>query len=72
MPGREEHAPYGWRRVDSQLVSDPFEQLVIARMRAWHSEGLTYGAIARRLNAGGTHCRVRRWTARTVAAVLEG
>lgn len=71
VPGPEDQPPYGWRRADGQLVADPVEQLVIARVRAWHSEGLTHAAIARRLNAGGTHCRARRWTAGTVAALLK-
>ena len=43
---------------------------MIARMRAWQSEGLTHGEIARRLNAEGTHARAGRWNARAVAAAL--
>lgn len=70
MPGREE-PPYGWRHEGGELVADSVEHLVIGRIRAWHSEGLTYSAIARRLNAGGTACRGDRWSARAVAAVLE-
>jgi hypothetical protein len=58
--------------MGGELVADPVEHLVIARMRAWHSEGLTYAGIARRLNGEGTAARGGRWTARAVAAVLQG
>ncbi len=71
MPGRGE-PPYGWRHGDGELVADAVEQLVIAQMRAWHSEGVGYGAIARRLNAVHTPARSGRWTGQAVAAVLEG
>lgn len=70
MPWRDE-PPYGWRRVGGRVIADPVEHLVIGGMRAWHSEGFTYAAIARRLNAGGTPARAGRWTARALAAVLE-
>lgn len=70
MPSRNE-PPYGWRSTGGEMAADALEQLVIAQMRAWHSEGLTHGAIARRLNAGRTSSRDGRWSARMVAEVLE-
>lgn len=53
------------------MAADAVEQLVIGQIRAWHSAGLTHGAIARRLNAGRTSSRDGRWSARMVAEVLE-
>jgi len=53
------------------LVADAVEQLVIARMRAWASDGLSHGGIARRLNTERTQGRDRRWTSRAVTEVLE-
>lgn len=66
-----EKPPYGWRLVGCDVVADPVEQLVIGEMRSWHSEGLTYAAIARRLNSDGTTAGSGRWTARAVTVVLQ-
>jgi hypothetical protein len=68
---RRDPPPYGWRLMGGDVVADAVEHLVIARMRAWYSEGLTHGSIARRLNAERTPGRYGRWTAREVATLLD-
>ncbi len=63
--------PYGFEAQDSMLVQSHAEQGVIVEMRAWRSKGLTFRAIANRLNRdriptknGGT------WHAATVRQIL--
>ncbi len=48
MPGREDRLAL-WRvGAGGGMLADPVEHMVIARMQAWHSEGVGYAGIARR------------------------
>jgi DNA invertase Pin-like site-specific DNA recombinase len=68
--------PYGKRAVHGELVDDPAEQQVIARIRELHAAGMSLRQIARTLDAEGVRPRRgRRWQDRTVAKIvarLEG
>jgi DNA invertase Pin-like site-specific DNA recombinase len=63
--------PYGKRAVAGELVDDPAEQQVIARIRELHTGGASLRQIARTLNAEGLRPRRgRRWQDRTVARIV--
>jgi DNA invertase Pin-like site-specific DNA recombinase len=47
------HAPLGYVRDGDELHPDIGEQEVIARIMDWRRSGVSYGGIAKRLNAGG-------------------
>ena len=68
--------PYGKRAVAGELVDDPAEQQVIARIRELHAGGVSLRQIARTLDAEGVRARRgKRWQDRTVAKIvarLEG
>jgi len=61
---------YGWRRAGSRRVEDPAEQAVLAEMLALRQEGLTYRAVAGRLD---TACMPNRagnaWDAASVRRI---
>jgi site-specific DNA recombinase len=66
------HAPYGWRLEDGQLVAEPAEQDAITAMRGWQTEGASLRAIAARLNAQGVATKKGgQWQAKQVADVLR-
>jgi DNA invertase Pin-like site-specific DNA recombinase len=63
--------PYGQRAVAGELVDDPAEQQVIARIRELHAAGASLRQIARTLNAEGMRPRRgKRWQDRTVAKIV--
>jgi DNA invertase Pin-like site-specific DNA recombinase len=63
--------PYGKRAVHGELVDDPAEQQVIARIRELHTGGVSLRQIARTLNAEGVRPRRgKRWQDRTVAKIV--
>jgi DNA invertase Pin-like site-specific DNA recombinase len=63
--------PYGKRAVAGELVEDPAEQQVIARIRELHTGGVSLREIARTLNAEGVRPRRgKRWQDRTVAKIV--
>ena len=47
------HAPLGYVRNGDELHADEQEQAVIAQIMAWRRGGISYGGIAKRLNAEG-------------------
>jgi DNA invertase Pin-like site-specific DNA recombinase len=67
---------YGKRAVHGELVDDPAEQRVVARIRELHAAGVSLRQIAQTLDAEGVRPRRgRRWQDRTVAKIvarLEG
>jgi DNA invertase Pin-like site-specific DNA recombinase len=63
--------PYGKRSVAGELVDDPAEQRVIARIRELHTGGASLRQIARTLNAEGFRPRRgKHWQDRTVARIV--
>jgi DNA invertase Pin-like site-specific DNA recombinase len=63
--------PYGKRAVGGELVDDPAEQQVIARIRELHTGGVSLRQIARTLTAEGVRPRRgKRWQDRTVAKIV--
>lgn len=47
------HAPYGSDAVDGELLPNPAEQRVLARIKELRGQGLSYAGIADQLNAEG-------------------
>ena len=47
------HTPLGYVRAGDELHRDRGEQELIARIMGWRRDGISYGAIAKRLNAEG-------------------
>ncbi len=47
------HTPLGYVRVGDELHRDRGEQELIARIMGWRRDGMSYGAIAKLLNAEG-------------------
>lgn len=52
--------PYGYRVQDHKLVPDEIESLVVKKVFAWYSEGVTMVEIIRRVNAAGYKPRKNR------------
>lgn len=65
--------PYGFQRNGAELVSDDTESDIIARLKAWDSEGIPLRGMADRLNAAGTPTKRGglKWYASTVAKILD-
>jgi DNA invertase Pin-like site-specific DNA recombinase len=66
------HAPYGWDfGSGGRLLKNRREQRIIARMRQFRAEGLSYRGIAKRLDREGVRPkRGRRWVHTTVKTIL--
>ena len=63
---------FGWRAEGGELVEDPIEQAVIARMIELKATGLSMNAVAAALNAEGAPSkRGGIWRADAVARVLD-
>src|SRR3954452_13908979 len=63
---------YGWRAECGELVEDPAEQAVIARMMALKATGMSMNAIAAVLDAEGAPSkRGGKWRADAVARVVD-
>ena len=67
------HVPFGYEAKDGQLVPDPPEQALIARMANWRSQGISYNEIANILNGEGvpTKRAGSTWGAQTVFNILS-
>jgi len=65
--------PYGFQLAADgiNLVENPDEAQVIARIRMLRAEGMTYQAITDALNEDGTPARGRRWHLTTVARLVK-
>src|SRR5262245_49767947 len=66
------HAPFGWDfGPGGRLVENAREQKVIARMRLFRAEGLSYRGIATRLDGEGIPPkRGKRWIHTTIKSIL--
>jgi DNA invertase Pin-like site-specific DNA recombinase len=62
--------PYGWRAEAGELVRESAEQDVLAEMRELRDGGLSFGAVATRLNERGLRARRGQWHAQTVSRAL--
>lgn len=63
--------PYGFRAERGALVPVPHEQAIVCRMSELRAEGLSYRAIAVRLDLEGTRPRRgSRWDASTIGRIL--
>lgn len=65
--------PYGFRLAGDgvNLVADPDESRIRTRIQALREQGLSYRAIAQRLNHEGHRARGRRWHPTTVVRILS-
>lgn len=65
--------PYGFERIDGELVKNPEEQRILRRMKRWHKEGLGYKRIADRLNEKSIKPRRKKskWHASTVHHIFK-
>ncbi|GMU83742.1 MAG: hypothetical protein AMXMBFR47_36120 [Planctomycetota bacterium] len=67
--------PYGWDLAPDgvQLIENPAEQCVLARIRAWRASGQTLREIADRLTADGVPTKKgrARWTHQAVARIIQ-
>src|SRR5262249_3872713 len=65
------HVPFGYDAVDGQLVPNPAEALIIARMTALRTEGTSYHRIADYLNDRGVPTKQGgTWRSQTVKNIL--
>lgn len=73
--GRQERisgrAPLGFRFEAGQLVTEPTEGAVLARVRDLRARGLSLARVAEILNAEGIKCRGGRWHVTTLARALR-
>ena len=65
--------PYGYNRVDGQLIDNEEEMKVIRRMKRWRSDGLSYNKIAKRLNKNSIKPRKEgsKWYSSSVQVILK-
>lgn len=62
---------YGFDKHEGQLVENPFEQSVIAHMRALRPQGMSHHRIADQLNMDSTPTKHGRgWGSQTVCNIL--
>ena len=64
-------APLGFRFDGGQLVEDPEERAMLARVRDMKSRGFSTARVATILNAEGLRCRGGRWHVTTLARALR-
>lgn len=65
-------APYGYCLVNGILVEDPREMAVVKLMVKWWTQGMSIGAIARKLNAQKVKPRkAATWSQPTVGFILQ-
>jgi site-specific DNA recombinase len=66
-------APLGYHNVDGNLVAVEGEQKTLQSIRKWRSQGLSYNAIADKLNAAGVPPRpgAQKWHQATVHKVMH-
>ena len=67
------HIPYGFKRIDGQLLKEDGEQKTLRSIKRWRKEGLSYGKIARRLNEKDIPTRRSnaKWHASTIHFILN-
>lgn len=66
------NAPYGYCLVNGMLVEDPREMSVVSLMVKWWNQGMSYGAIARKLNSQKIKPRkAAAWSQPTVGFILQ-
>lgn len=66
------NAPYGYCLVNGALLEDPREMAVVALMVKWWTQGMSYGAIARKLNSQKIKPRkAAAWSQPTVGFILQ-
>jgi DNA invertase Pin-like site-specific DNA recombinase len=63
--------PFGFASSGAALVKDPAEQAVLATVHQLRADGLSFRAIAERLNTDGAPARGARWHATTVGNILS-
>jgi DNA invertase Pin-like site-specific DNA recombinase len=64
--------PFGYDRVDAQLVENTSEQLVLSLMKEMRERGKSYAGIANRLNRDCVPSkRGGRWYSMSVRSVLK-
>jgi len=64
--------PYGWKAEGKELVEDPGEQQVLARIQELRSQGQSLRAIAATLEAEGRHPRRgQHWAPNVLARILD-
>jgi hypothetical protein len=66
------NAPYGYCLVGGKLLEDPREMAVVQLMLKWWGEGMSLGAIARRLNSQRIKPRkATSWSQPTVGFIIQ-
>lgn len=66
------NAPYGYCLVNGMLTEDPREMSVVALMLKWWGQGMSYGAIARKLNSQKVKPRkAATWSQPTVGFIIQ-
>jgi len=65
-------APYGYCLLKGRLLEDPREMAVVEDILKWWKEGLSHGAIARRLNDQNIKPRkAEKWSQPTIGFILK-
>ena len=65
------YAPFGYKRLGSELVPDPTEQAALTTMRRMHDDGASYRQIAAWLTETGVQPKGQAWYASSVRDVLR-
>lgn len=66
------NAPYGFALVNGVLHEDPKERAVVQLIIKWWQQGLSHGAIARKLNDQKIKPRkAARWSQPTVGFIIK-
>jgi len=66
------NAPYGYCLVNRRLLEDPREMAVVQLMLQWWRDGMSLGAIARRLNSQKIKPRkAASWSQPTVGFIIQ-
>ena len=65
--------PFGWDRVDGQLMRDQEESKLLRKLKRWRKKGDTYARIAEKLNEQGTKPKRKnaKWHASSVHYILN-
>lgn len=65
--------PFGYSRIDGQLVPDEAEKKILRQMKKWRKSGLSYGKIAQKLNEKCILPKRQntRWHASTIYHILN-
>jgi len=65
--------PFGWDRIDGQLVRDPAESKLLRKLKRWRKKGDSYAKIAQKLNEQGIKPKRKntKWHASSVYYILN-